>query len=207
MTSTRDKILNTAETLFGNNGYSATSLRHIISEAGVNLAAIHYYFGSKQDLLDQVILRKAGPMNERRLKLLDQFEADAAPMHPSVERILEAFILPAILIEKSPEFVKLMGRVHLEGLGQGIAQRNFQPIIARFLSALHRTLPEMSAKELAWKIHFALGAMAHTLIAEPEIDPDAAREPPVTTAKRLVAFIGGGFRSSVIIEKEIEVNR
>ena len=28
----------------------ATSLRHIIAQAGVNLAAVHYYFGSKEEL-------------------------------------------------------------------------------------------------------------------------------------------------------------
>ena len=59
MNDTKQKILDAAERLFGENGYAATSLRHIISEAKVNLAAIHYHFGSKQDLLDQVILRKA----------------------------------------------------------------------------------------------------------------------------------------------------
>jgi AcrR family transcriptional regulator len=207
MTNTKEKILDAAEALFGEHGYAATSLRHVISKAGVNLAAIHYHFGSKQDLLDQVILRKAGPLNERRLKLLDQFEAEAAPAPACVERVLEAFILPAVLIEKSPEFVKLMGRVHVEGLGEGIAQRIFKPMIARFLSALHRTLPDMSPDELAWKVHFALGAMAHTLIARPEIGSKAAQEPPLTTATRLVAFLSGGFRSPAIMEKEIEVNQ
>ncbi len=207
MIDTKKKILDAAEALFGELGYSATSLRHIIHKAGVNLAAIHYHFGSKQDLLDQVILRKAGPMNERRLKLLDQFEAEAAPESPCVEKVLEAFIAPVILIDKSPQFIKLMGRVHAEGLLPEIARRNFQPMIARFLSALRRALPEMQAKELLWKVHFTLGAMAHTLTARPELDPESASEPPLAIAKRLVAFLSGGFRAPVPLEKEVEVNQ
>ena len=206
MTDTKQKILDTAERLFGEQGYSPTSLRNIISKAGVNLAAIHYHFGSKQDLLDQVIMRKALPMNELRIKLLDQFEAAAAPEPVSIEKIMEAFLLPVISIEKSPEFVKLMGRVHSEGLIQGVAMRNFQPMIARFLSAMRRALPEMPAKELAWRTHFTLGAMAHTLTVRPEIDPDAVNESPSTTAHRLVAFACGGFRAPVTPEKETEVN-
>ncbi len=206
MTDTKQKILDAAEKLFGESGYSATSLRHIIAKAEVNLAAIHYYFGSKQDLLDQVILRKAGPMNERRLKLLDQFEAEASPEPASVEKILEALIAPAILIEKSPEFVKLMGRVHAEGLMPEVAQRNFQPIIDRFVSALRRALPDMRSEELAWKAHFLLGAMAHTLIARPDLDPEAAGESPMVIARRLVAFVSGGFRAPVMLERETEVN-
>ena len=199
--------MDAAERLFAENGYAATSLRSIISDAKVNLAAIHYHFGSKRDLLDHVIMRKAGPMNERRLKLLEQFEAEAAPAPASIEKVVEAFVIPAILIDKSPEFVKLMGRVHAEGLMPEIAQRNFQPTIARFLSALHKALPDLSAKELVWKAHFALGAMAHTLTAHPDIEMEAAEESPLGIATRLVAFVSSGFKAPAILEKEIEVNR
>jgi AcrR family transcriptional regulator len=207
MTDTKEKVMDAAEWLFGQHGYSATSLRHIISEAGVNLAAIHYHFGSKQDLLDQVILRKAGPVNERRIKLLDQFEAEAAPQPASVEKILEAFIAPAMMIDKSPDFVRLMGRVHVEGLMPLIARRHFQPIIDRFFAALRRALPGMSDEELAWKTHFALGAMAHTLTISPATYPEAAHESPGQIVQRLVAFISSGFRAPSALEKEIEVKR
>ena len=207
MTDTKQRILDAAEKLFGENGYAATSLRHIISEAQVNLAAIHYHFGSKQDLLDQVIMRKASPMNERRLKLLDQFESQAAPEPASVEKIIVAFILPALLIDKSPQFVKLMGRVHAEGLMPEIARRNFRPMIDRFLSALHKALPEMSAKELLWKSHFALGALALALTTRPEFGQENAVESPMGIAARLVAFVSSGFRAPAILEKEIEVNQ
>jgi AcrR family transcriptional regulator len=206
MNETKQKILDTAERLFGENGYSATSLRHIISEAQVNLAAIHYHFGSKQDLLDQVILRKAGPINELRLKLLDQFEAESAPEPAAVEKILEAFVEPAILIEKSPEFMKLMGRVHSEGLMPEIVQRHFQPMIARFMSALCRALPGILQKELRWKAHFALGAMAHALTARPEIMPGTGEESPLMISRMLVAFLSSGFRAPAILQKEIEVS-
>jgi AcrR family transcriptional regulator len=207
MNTTKQKILDTAERLFGEYGYSVTSLRHIISEAQVNLASIHYHFGSKQDLLDQVILRKAGPMNERRTQLLDQFEAECSPAPAPVEKILEAFIAPAILIEKSPEFVKLMGRVHAEGLMPEIAQRHFQPMIARFMSALRRALPGVPEKELLWKAHFAIGAMAHALTVRPELIPRSEQESPLNVSKLLVAFASSGFRAPAVLEKETEVSR
>ena len=77
MIDTKQKILETAERLFGSQGYDATSLRHIIAEAGVNLAAIHYHFGSKEELLDELILRKIQPVNAERIALLDRIEAEA----------------------------------------------------------------------------------------------------------------------------------
>ena len=203
MNETREKILDAAEFLFGQSGYAATSLRHIIAEAGVNLAAIHYHFGSKQDLLDQVILRKVGKVNESRLRMLEQFEAEAAPGTVSVEKVLEAFIAPAILIEKSPEFIKLMGRVHTEGLMPEIARRHFQPLIDRFFSALRLAMPDASPEELVWKSHFALGAMAHTLTVRPAVRtaPESASE----VVRRLVSFLSAGFRSNM--DKDTEVNR
>ena len=207
MNETKTRILDTAERLFGEYGYSGTSLRHIISEAGVNLAAVHYHFGSKQELLDEVILRKAGPLNERRLQLLDQFEAESAPESAPIDKILEAIIAPAILIDKSPEFLKLMGRAHAEGLMPAIAQRHFQPLISRFLSALCRALPRMPRKELLWKAHFAIGAMAHTLTARPAMFPETVEETPLLVSRMLVAFLSSGFRAPAIADKEIEVNQ
>lgn len=50
------KILEVAETLFAENGFHATSVRTIAREAGVNVAMISYYFGSKEKLLEALLL-------------------------------------------------------------------------------------------------------------------------------------------------------
>ena len=50
MIDTKQKILDTAERLFGEQGYAVTSLRQVIA-AEVNVAAVHYHFGSKEELL------------------------------------------------------------------------------------------------------------------------------------------------------------
>ena len=47
---TRDRILDAAEELFAEQGF-ASSLRNITSSAGVNLAAVNYHFGSKEELI------------------------------------------------------------------------------------------------------------------------------------------------------------
>jgi AcrR family transcriptional regulator len=207
MSDTKEKLLDAAECLFGENGYSATSLRHIIARAQANLASIHYHFGSKQELLEQVILRKVGPINEQRLKLLDRFESEAAPNPAPVDKIVEAVIMPAMLINKDPQFLKLMGRMHSDGLMPEIARRCFQPLINRFLSAAHRAHPDKTMEELVWKIHFMVGAMAHALLARPQTYPGLAPESQSTIAKRLIAFISWGFRAPEAIEKDVEVSR
>ena len=53
----REDILDEAEARFARKGYAATSVREIADAVDVNPAMVHYYFGSKHDLLRQVMER------------------------------------------------------------------------------------------------------------------------------------------------------
>jgi len=201
MNETREKILDAAERLIGENGYGATSLRHIIAEAGVNLAAIHYHFGSKEDLLDQIIVRKGGPVNAERLAMLDQLEREAQGKPVELEKITEAFLSPPMLkIKKSPEFVKLMGRIYGEGLMPQLAARHFQIVARRFFAALGRALPELTPGELALRTQFMVGAMSHMLLCNLTDSGVLTGAPvprdPHRVMRELVVFLCGGLRAS-----------
>ena len=206
MTDTKRKILDTAERLFGEQGYAATSLRHIIAEAGVNLAAIHYHYGSKEELLDEVVMRKAGPLNEERLALLNRYQAEAGSAPLSVGKVIEAFLAPAFsLKDRNPEFVKLMGRMYAEGLMPAIVGKHFQPMASRFMEGLRLASPDLPNEELLWRIHFMIGTMAHSLCGPPDTRPVAGvvmgSELPTFDAQRviqlLVVFLEAGFRAPV----------
>src|SRR5437660_5712368 len=94
MIDTKQKILDAAEQLIAGQGYAATSLRQIITAAGVNLASIHDHFGSKEELLDELVRRKAAPVNEKRLRTLDGYAAEAGGGPVPTEKILDAFLTP-----------------------------------------------------------------------------------------------------------------
>src|SRR5690349_4125132 len=116
---TKQRILDAAEKLIAEQGYAATSLRQIIAEAGVNLAAVHYHFGSKDELLASLIQRKVGPVNETRLQRLSAYEAEAKGKAVPVRKILDAFLTPmGHAAGTHPQFVRVMGRVVAEGLLQ-----------------------------------------------------------------------------------------
>src|SRR5712692_10160930 len=102
---TKDRILDAAEKLFGTDGFEATSLRDITTNAQVNLAAVNYHFQSKDSLIESVIARRIEPVNRKRLEMLD-----AAGENPSVEEILRAFLSP--LLDLELDCVRpLMGRI------------------------------------------------------------------------------------------------
>src|SRR6266852_9905037 len=95
---TKQRILDSAERLFAEHGSEATSLRNIIADAKVNLAAIHYHFHSKEALLEAVMIRRLEPINQERLRLLDACEQNANGGRPPLEAVLEAFIAPAVRV-------------------------------------------------------------------------------------------------------------
>jgi len=192
MIDTKQRILDTAERLFGERGYDAVSLRHIIGEAGVNLAAVHYHFGSKEDLLAEVVVRKIGPVNDARLAALAKAEAAAAGAPVPVEAILRAFLMPtAAVAGKSPQFVKLMGRLVGEGHIERIAEQRFRPMLERFIAALSRTLPSLSREDLGWRIHFMFGAVSRALCGEAQLWLTGADIPLRDRIEKLVAFLAG----------------
>jgi AcrR family transcriptional regulator len=204
MSDTKDKILDTAERLIGERGYAATSLRQIIAEAGVNLAAVHYHFGSKEDLLDAVVARKVTPVNEARMARLNCVEAEAGCGQPDVEKILESFLLPtADVASRNPGFVRLMGQMLAEGMMPRIVEKHFQATGLRFVAALRRAIPELPEDELMWRVHFMIGAMAHTMCRAP-IFPQVARDAGDMEPRmeRLVTFLGAGFRAAPTAGKE-----
>jgi AcrR family transcriptional regulator len=187
MTDTRLRILDTAERLFAERGYAATSLRSIIAAARVNLAAVHYHFRSKEALLDAVVARRVVPVNRERLALLAECE-DAG-----LESVLTALIGPPMRLARDPScatFLKLMGRIHAEA-DVGLIRKHFGEVIERFVTALARTLPELPSEELHCRAFFCIGIMAHTLLAARDVVGPAGE----VTTERLVAFMSAGFRA------------
>lgn len=67
----KEQILDVAEHLFSKNGFAGTSIRELAKEAGINIAMISYYFGSKENLYLNVI--------ERKIVLIRQYIGDAFP--------------------------------------------------------------------------------------------------------------------------------
>src|SRR5437764_4269513 len=113
--ATKERILDAAEALFMEHGFEATSLRQITATAGVNLAAVNYHFGSKEELFQAVLTRRLDPMNQERIGLLTRFEREAAPRALSCERILAAMFIPALRLARDrrrggKDFLRLLGR-------------------------------------------------------------------------------------------------
>jgi len=203
---TKERILDAAEGLFAERGFDATSLRLITAAAGVNLAAVNYHFHSKDDLIRAVMSRRIAPLNQRRLELLTEQLSAARDGPPALEGVIRAFITPVVMLRKDSrgaDLGRLIGRTYVEP--SGVGQRTFFDLmreIARpFTEAFRRALPGVPQAELLWKLHFAIGVVAHTLAGTGHLTTMAGGACDPSDAEgiieRMVAFIAAGMRAPI----------
>lgn len=168
---TKARIIEVATRLFAEHGLDAVSFRDIVVEAGVNLAAINYHFGSKELLIRDVYRRLFVVLNELRLKALDDCEVVALGRRLKPEDIVRALVAPMVHFSTSPQndgiyYVRLMYHaygVRRNFIDQSIIQQ-VDHIALRFVDALERSLPKVNREDLFWRFDFAIGAWLHILI-------------------------------------------
>jgi AcrR family transcriptional regulator len=201
---TKERILDVAEELFGEQGLDRVSIRHITRKARVNLAAINYHFGSKEDLIAAVFERRVVPVNEARLVALARVELAAGRRGPKLEDILEAFIRPALestlkASKGGTAFSRLFGRCLSEPSPEieALLKRQFEPMANRLQAALKRALPHMSKSEIFWRMKFTYGALHHWLLTRDKFRPEWVQDVNVETqTQKLISFAAAGFRAA-----------
>ena len=197
---TKERILDAAERLFSEAGLRTTSLRDITGEAGVNLAAVNYHFGSKETLLTAVLERAIAPVNKRRIAWLDKLESQAGESGPSVEDILLAFLGPPFDAwsesgDRGLRFLKLLGQIHTEANEdvKAVLLSQFEQVLERFTKALARALPALEPIEVSRRMLFVVGAMAQTMLSVHRFPLGLAAHHLDQTRESLVRFLAVGF--------------
>lgn len=74
----KQRIMDSAELAFANAGFDSVTLKDIAAPVGITPAMIHYYFGSKQELLESVVTQALAPVSFAIQQLREQPGADIA---------------------------------------------------------------------------------------------------------------------------------
>jgi len=203
--TTRQKLLDVAEKLIAKNGIGNTSLRQIVKEAGVNIAAVNYHFGSKDDLMVAVYQQHFIPVNDERIRRLDNLEAAANGKAVELEQLIDAFLMPVFEgklrdKDKRAHNVLLFSRLHTEGpeLRMKIFS-SFSHVLIRFVQAFSKALPTLSPAEIFFRMKCSMGILM-TLAMEPPFPrhtmPLQTELEPEYLAASLIAYAAAGFRST-----------
>ena len=204
--STRESILDTAEALFAQQGHDGTSMRQITGAAGVNLASVNYHFGSKESLVQAVLKRRLAVLNNERMRLLDELEAQAEgkPLKPS--QIVDAFFGTLLRLAADPEqagstFLPLLERTMTDPTDfiRALFAEEYADVLDRYRNALFAALPDVPRAEIMWRFQFMLGATSYAIIGTDLLRSvtgwviDEAEQPnnPELLLPRLMSFLLG----------------
>jgi AcrR family transcriptional regulator len=169
---TRTAILAAAERLYADRGFGDVTLRDIVAAADVNLAAVNYHFGSKDELIAELFVTRSIATNRERLNELKAAEQEGDG-RASIEAILRALVGPTLRGCLGPErerstAARFMIRASIESVPPIRRIRNREiDHLRKFVAAMRRALPERGEVELYWALHFAL-AMAHQTVRDSE---------------------------------------
>jgi len=174
MEDTKEKILESTERLIVKKGWNCVTYRMITSEAGVNIAAINYHFGSREDLENALILRIIGPLEKKQKKALKYTIEKAKPGKPKVEEIIRSFLEPVLEFSvKNPNYFEMV-----KGFFSGVKDESkirmyFEskkaPVYKLFADTLMEILPDSERDKVMMRFIFMI-ASSHFLISDVVLD-------------------------------------
>ncbi len=191
--STRDKLLDCAEALFGDHGLEGVSLRTINTRAGLSPAALHYHFGSKDALLEALLERRMPALMERRRRLLDELSAATKP--PTTRGVLAALVLPLVELvaegrEDGLRYLRLIHRLQADRhLDPQFVIERWPGGVERLVPLLRKANPSMPLSVIEFRLSLVIELMLQSL----------AHGAPPTGAdfdahvSALLDFLNGGF--------------
>ena len=208
---TRERLLDAAEQIFAERGFEGASMRAVTQAAGASVSAANYHFGSKEALLRETLLRRVGPLNERRIARLDALERDANGRPLELETIVEAFLRPvfeehAASDDATARFRQVAARIYSDppAVVSAMKRELFGPIVTRFVAALAAALPEKSREEIELGFQLTVGVMVHVISGhlvtvpgqeEGECDCWTARLSDESVLQQMIAYVVAGLRA------------
>lgn len=200
---TAELILDAAEAVFSDRGFHGATTRAIAEIAAVNLALIHYYFGTKEALYDAVFSRRSEEINGARRDLLRAVMAGA---DPQIEDLLEAFFRPSISAGRQPNraghnYARMVaiGAAGTDERSRELTSRHYDGIAREFIAAIEQILPGlghgMAARSYLYATSISISLMANTGRVALLSDGACTEDDLEAVIAQAIRFVTAGIRS------------
>lgn len=192
----RESLLDAAEDLFAEQGVLGTSIRSVNKAAGLGPAAVHYHFGSREALLDAVVMRQGTVVLARTIELADAMLA--AKRKPTARGVVQ---IPATVYTELLERDRSRGLSWLRVIGQLSLSHEAhftemsEPATLRLIELLRRIYPDAPEKLLEGSLTLALTTLIQLMGQLPrEASSDDDLQARVDA---LAEFVAGGLQGSI----------
>ena len=162
---TRKHLLDAAEKLFATSGYTAASVRQITYEAGCNIAAINYHFGSKERLYQEMFHRLLEELSQARRAVLNKTLADDdATLESLLSDFAKVFYEP---LHRDATRAKWIFRLWMREMSEPrlpprwMFEQFIQPVCDLFRRALRKVCPGLDDRGAQMCIHAFIGHLIH----------------------------------------------
>ena len=193
---TRERLLDSVETLIADHGYQVLTHRQIAQRADVHVALLNYHFGSKEQLVEDALARRVGRLMQLQKEGLERVLATGSW---TVEDVLWALWQPFAVLDASSEpnwrnYLCMVARLASYDRGEALFLRHFGEVERATTEALSRALPALSQDEIARGMRYARLILERELrerCGGTALRPDEQQR----RSEQVVAFLAGGLRA------------
>jgi len=208
---TREQILDAAEVLFSEKGFSATSIRDITEKADCNLAAVNYHFHGKENLYVEVFRLHMSTIRDLRINAVRDFlsnKSEQKTLEELIQIFAVAFLEPFLEVGSGQRLMELMMRErHDPHLPQHMfTEEIIQPVKTIMKEALSQIYPRLSDTTAELCIHSIVGQLFHVMQAQELFKGIDKTDMPILdipkAIEHVVKFSVGGVRQ--VVKDKIE---
>lgn len=181
---TRKRVLQAAERLFADHGYKETSVRAIVTKAGVNQAAINYHFRSKEGLYREVLRAAFRALTEHQLAHAQ--EITAMPREEALREFIRHQLRPLVARDQLGRHLRIFNweTVRPTTIYRKLMSEEAAPFMELAADLMRRFMPEANGRTLLVAALWVIGQCAiFVRYREQLVNPPASLvwdEPPLS---------------------------
>ena len=200
----QNRLLDAAEELFCQKGFAATSIRDMTKKANCNVAAVNYYFGSKEDLYLAVFKRHLTELRERRIAGINKamtYGESKTTLEDLLREFAKSFIEPLVGTNRTERLITLIAREMLDPhLPKNLFyEEMIGPVMAVLEPAMIKLCPGLDSHKAFLSIQSVVGQLIHIIHTQQMFAYSPRTEEFAydidKTIEHIVAFSAAGIRS------------
>jgi AcrR family transcriptional regulator len=183
-----------AEAEFSVKGFDGAGMKAIASRADVSQGLLHYHFGTKDRLYEEVIKHRSEKINSERLELLAKVDLTG---HDALDKILEALFRPPLGPSGGDiTYARIFSRLVVgHDREQALVKQFYDPTAQQFIAALKTAIPGADQAVAATCYSLSLGALITMIGRDGRVERLMGRDDPQhidEILEQLVLFAKGG---------------